>query len=115
MRRPRSGQWSTTLSHPLDRKQRPPMPEMARLAALLTPAARERSRFPSHGGSWLGGSDELRESRFRRCSSSSTRPANAASCLSAPHPIIRRPTAGPCRLNAYGFSFRSTCRASFVR
>ncbi len=45
----------------------------------MRPVLRDLPRFPSQGGSWLGGNDEFRESRFSRCSSSSTRAANAAS------------------------------------
>jgi hypothetical protein len=50
------------LGHPLDRKQGAPIPRMARLAARLRPVPRDRPRLPSQGGSWLGDSDELRES-----------------------------------------------------
>ena len=70
------------LGHPLDREQRPPVPEMAGLSACFRPVPRDRPRFPSQAGSWLGGNDELRESRFNRCSSSSTRSVSAASCAS---------------------------------
>jgi hypothetical protein len=34
---------------------------------------------------------------------------------SAPHRLIRQPESGPCRLNAYAFSFRATCSSSNVQ
>jgi len=36
---------------------------------------RDRPRFPNQGGSWLGGSEELDESRFSRRSSFANRMA----------------------------------------
>jgi hypothetical protein len=56
---------------PFDREQRVRSQDgqAARLACGPSPVT---GRFPSHGRSWLGGNDELRESRFSRCSSSST-------------------------------------------
>ncbi len=78
----RSGQWSTTsVSRSLENNARP-WPGWPGCPPCLRPVSRDRPRFPSQGGSWLGGNDELRESRFSCCSSSSTRSASAVSCAS---------------------------------
>ena len=57
----------------LGRQQLPPTAAMPGLGALLAPAGIARLRSGAPGGSWLGGVEELWESRFRRRSSSAIR------------------------------------------
>src|SRR6266496_162117 len=129
------------LRHPLDRKQRPPVTDMAELPALLPPRPPRPASLPQPGadrGSAAATSCASRASAAARAPrpappappaarpappTAPTTPARHRRPLrvparrsppppTAPHPLIRHPETGPCRLNAYAFCFGSICRFS---
>jgi hypothetical protein len=69
----RSGHWSITSSTCASGSSRRCVPSCPGWPPGLRPLAGFVGRAGADGGSWEGGSEELRELRLRRCSSSATR------------------------------------------
>jgi hypothetical protein len=91
--RQRSGQCSTTSSTCTGGSSRRCLPSCPSWPPGLRPLPGPFGRAGAEGGSWEGGSEELRELRLRRCSSSATR-ASSRRFASTSSPIfINRATA----------------------